>query len=314
MRFIKGDTLQSVIARFHSNDQPNREHQERRLALRKLLGRFIDVCNAIAYAHSRGVLHRDIKPSNVMVGKFGETLVVDWGLAKILYRADTSSPLEKSASFDPADAMEMTASGMVVGTPAYMSPEQAAGRQDLMEPASDVFSLGATLYTILTGRSPYSGKGVTDVLDCARRCDFPRPSEVSSSIHAALEAICLKAMARDPEDRYASPRALADDIERWLADAPVSAYREPLASSLARWTRRYRAAILGSAIVLLMLTMAIVVILIGFSPSQRPTTDTGRVTRPLSPEQIRQIADVIRQSDSGPRSGAGSPTTTPTPR
>ena len=111
-----------------------------------------------------------------------------------------------------------------------MSPEQAAGRLDLLGPASDVYSLGATLYTLLTGRPPFAGEDLGEVLRKVQRGEFPRPRESSPWLDPALEAICLKAMALKPEDRYASPRALADDLERWLADEPVSAYREPFAA------------------------------------------------------------------------------------
>ena len=139
MRFIRGDSLKDAVERFHKA-KATLPAGERALRLRQLLGRFVDVCQAIAYAHSRGVLHRDLKPGNVMLGKYGETLVVDWGLAKVLDRADaeaTEAPLQPSLSGDLA----MTQTGAALGTPAYMSPEQAAGRLDQLGPASDVYSL-----------------------------------------------------------------------------------------------------------------------------------------------------------------------------
>ena len=130
-----------------------------------------------------------------------------------------------------------TADGTTVGTPAYMSPEQAEGRRDL-GPAGDVYSLGATLYCLLTGRPPFEGDAAADVLARVRRGDFPRPSAVARGVPGGLEAICLKAMAIRPEDRYQSARALAEDVDRWLADEPVGAYREPTAARLRRWSRR----------------------------------------------------------------------------
>src|SRR5206468_3178820 len=120
------------------------------------------------------------------------------------------------------------------GTPPYMSPEQASGRIDLLGPASDVYSLGATLYTLLTGQKPFPEGDVGTILRRVQRGDFAPPRRVRRTVDAALEAVCLKAMALRPEDRYASPRALADDLERWLADEPVTAYREPLRRRLAR--------------------------------------------------------------------------------
>src|SRR5262249_54279770 len=126
---------------------------QRAVAFRELLSRFIAVCNAVAYAHSRGVLHRDLKPGNIILGKYGETLVVDWGLAKVLGQQDDSvtfvdeAPLQVRSGGGSAP----TKMGSLVGTPVYMSPEQAAGRLDLVGPASDIYSLGATLYCVLTG-------------------------------------------------------------------------------------------------------------------------------------------------------------------
>ena len=141
-----------------------RDPGERSLALRQLLRRFIDVCNAIDFAHGRGVLHRDIKPGNVVVGKHGETLVVDWGLAKLLGSARTV-PAEEERPIRPSPAGDArTLPGSVMGTPSYMSPEQARGEVDGMGPRSDVYSLGATLYCLLTGRPPFDGEDVDGVL------------------------------------------------------------------------------------------------------------------------------------------------------
>jgi serine/threonine protein kinase len=129
MRFIRGDSLQDAIERYHAAQGPNRDAGERALKLRGLLGRFVDVCNAIAYAHSRGVLHRDLKPANVMLGKYGETLVVDWGLAKTAGRAEGAEPSLEEVTLRPSSASGSapTQMGAALGTPPYMSPEQAGG-------------------------------------------------------------------------------------------------------------------------------------------------------------------------------------------
>src|SRR5205823_2740451 len=132
------------------------------LEFRRLLGRFVDVCNAIAYAHSRRVLHRDLKPGNVMLGKYGETLVVDWGLAKPLRGPERVSDGSEEPPLTPSSASGTaeTLAGAAIGTPEYMSPEQAAGRTDLIGPATDIYSLGATLYAVLTGGPPVTGENV----------------------------------------------------------------------------------------------------------------------------------------------------------
>ncbi len=244
MRFIRGDSLKDAIDRFHgdpaSKGDPGRSASGG-LELRRLLGRFTGVCNAIDYAHNRGVLHRDIKPSNIIVGDFGETLVVDWGLAKPLGRLEPDvSSHERPLAFSTSGGSTATLPGSAMGTPSYMSPEQAEGDLDRLGPGSDVYSLGATLYSILTGKPPFGGKNIVAVLTSVKKGEFPPPRKLDSSIDKALEAICLKAMALKVEDRYESPRALAGDIERWLADEPVAAYPERRIERLGRWIRQHR--------------------------------------------------------------------------
>jgi tetratricopeptide (TPR) repeat protein/tRNA A-37 threonylcarbamoyl transferase component Bud32 len=244
MRFIRGDSLKAAIARFHVADGPGRDPGERAMALRGLLRRFVDVCNAIAYAHSRGVIHRDLKPANIMLGKFGETLVVDWGLAKAIGRADGGAGVVTEPALRPpaASGSTPTIAGSALGTPAYMSPEQATGELDRLGPRSDIYGLGATLYGLLAGRAPLDDRDgdTEELLRRARAGEIDPPRQVKREVPAALEAVCLKAMARLPEDRYDSAQALAEDIEHWLADEPVSAWREPWPARARRWTRRHR--------------------------------------------------------------------------
>ena len=251
MRFIKGDSLKDAIRRFHQDPRFAVNPGVRLLELQKLLRRFLDVCNAVAYAHSRGVLHRDIKPGNIMVGPYGETLVVDWGLAKVVGRNDPSSP-EETLRPPSASGTSETMPGSTIGTPAFMSPEQADGRLDRVGPRSDVYSLGATLYCLLTGRAPIEDADNMAALDKARRGVIRAPRQLKPELPRALEAICQKAMALEPEDRFPTPRHLADDLERWLADEPVSAWREPISVRTRRWMRRHRTLMTTSAAVLIL--------------------------------------------------------------
>ena len=236
MRFIKGDSLKAAIAAFHADVALKSDPGGRSLALSKLLRRFLDVCNAIDYAHSRGVLHRDIKPGNVIVGRYGETLVIDWGLAKPTGRREPgSSGDERTLAPVASGGTAETQAGTLMGTPGYASPEQAAGDIARLGPRSDVFSLGATLYSLLTGGAPVSKSDASAAVPAApSQGDIRPPRSLEPGIDRGLEAVCLKALANRPEDRYPTARALAEDVERWLADEPVTARREPLAQRARR--------------------------------------------------------------------------------
>jgi serine/threonine-protein kinase len=264
MRFIEGESLKDAIARYHQAEQPRAASAERRLAFRQLLSCFVTVCNTLAFAHSRGIVHRDLKPSNIMLGKYGETLVVDWGLAKPFSRGEVErSTGEETLAPAPARAGDSdTQPGQALGTPAYMSPEQAAGQWDVLGPASDIYSVGATLYTLLTGRPPYQASSKEEILHKARAGDFRPPRQLQRDIPAALEAICLKAMAPRPEQRYGRALDLAADVEHWLADEPVAAYREPLRTRLGRWGRRHQALLASAAALVLTAVTALVISII----------------------------------------------------
>jgi serine/threonine-protein kinase len=255
MRFIRGDSLKQAIESFHADLMLKNAPGRRSLELRKLLRRFLDVCNAVEYAHSRGILHRDLKPANVIVGKHGETLVVDWGLDKPLAQVEPVAPGdEQPLLLSSASGSAETLPGSALGTPAYMSPEQAAGDLERLGPRSDVYSLGATLYCLLTGRPPIEREDIATVLRAVQRSEFPSPRIIEPTLDRPLEAICLAAMALRPEDRYPRVRELADDVERWLADEPVSAWREPFARRASRWARRNRSLMTaGSAAVVMAL-------------------------------------------------------------
>jgi serine/threonine protein kinase len=249
MRLIRGEELTTAIRRFHSSDSKDFAGRE----FRWLLHRFNDVCNAIAYAHSRGILHRDLKPANIMLGPFGETLVMDWGLAKPFGKRDVgvavppeAVPNDEASAEPQSSGPSVTRTGQTVGTPAYMSPEQAAGNLNALGPASDVYSLGATLYVMLTNQRPFLG-GAGDMLRAFRQGRFPAPREIDPSVPQALDSICRRAMAPKPAQRYESALALSEDIERWLADEPVWAWREPWWDRTRRWIRRHQPMVAGLA-------------------------------------------------------------------
>jgi tRNA A-37 threonylcarbamoyl transferase component Bud32 len=265
MRLIRGESLLDVIERFHGRGDA--EDRQRMPELRKLLKRFVDVCNPVDYAHSKGVIHRDIKPANIMVGKFGETLVVDWGLAKVI-GSDEDVALTTRMVRTPENEVDESGTriGTTIGTPAYMSPEQAAGHNDQLGPATDVYSLGATLYQLLTGCLPHPADDDVGIMMARlERTSARPPHELAKWIPKPLSSICLKALALRPEGRYTSARALSDDIERWLADEPVRAHAEGWAEKAFRWIRNHRTLATSLAVGYLVATVAIVVGVIGWN-------------------------------------------------
>jgi eukaryotic-like serine/threonine-protein kinase len=276
MRMIRGDSLKQAIAALHRNRGSGDEHAHR-LELRRLVNRFVTACNTIEYAHSRGVVHRDIKPDNILLGPYGETLVVDWGLAKLVQSSDVQIDVRAGGDRMFQSPIEATQAGTITGTPAYMSPEQALGWQDAIKPASDIYSLGATLYTLLTGRPPITGDDLGELLVRIQKQDFPRPREVYPSIPRPLEAICLKAMARSMNARHRTAAALAADIEAFLADEPVAAWKEPVSVRAARWVRRHRTLVStgGATAAVLLMALVIIVFLQG-SANRRLTAANNR--------------------------------------
>lgn len=209
MKYVEGSTLEKFVA----------SESSRSARLRV----FLRICEAISFAHSKRILHRDLKPANIMVGAFGEVLVMDWGIARHLSEPAESGQV--TSSRDAAVDAHITAPGTVMGTPAYMPPEQAEGRTDDVDQRSDIYSLGAVLRFLLLG-------SLLDVIT--------PPREIDSTIGRPLDAICRKAMAHLPQNRYASVDELARDVAAWLDGLPVSAYRESLLERLGRWVSRNR--------------------------------------------------------------------------
>ncbi len=256
------------------------------------------VCETLAYAHERGVVHRDLKPSNVMVGRYGETYVMDWGFARVLEPAEHAQPRPPAGvetglqthRGERDDSPLVTRDGDVVGTPAYMPPEQAAGRIEAVDRRSDVYAVGAMLYQLLTGVRPYhqargQARGparrkrlsAAEVIAAVRR-GAPTPVHVlAPSVPPELVAICDKAMAREPADRYADTMEMAEDLRAYLEVRVVRAWRSGALAELAKWVQRNRALAVASAAAAVALVAGLVATLILFTQAEEARAQVLRL-------------------------------------
>jgi serine/threonine-protein kinase len=207
MQFLRGKTLLELITTGQLDQREAARHLEK-------------ITRAVQFAHASGILHRDIKPSNILIDESGEARLTDFGLAK-----QTDS------------AESLTRTGVVLGTPTYMSPEQASGRMGEIGPASDIYSLGSVLYHALTGRPPFTAKSTMDVLLQVLEQDPPNPRLIDPKIDRDLEMIVVRCLQKPPELRYASAHALADDLAAYRNDEPISARSGQFAQIVARWFR-----------------------------------------------------------------------------
>jgi serine/threonine protein kinase len=315
MRFVRGKTLGEAIRAYHKKRAAGAADP---VGLVELLTAYVGVCHAVAYAHARGVIHRDLKGQNVVLGDYGEVIVLDWGLAKRVGTdqadeatgsagAATAAAAPEAASHvtcapdgftlpAPPDAVtgaagnsdgfeppaqpgaetvaasdpgsgsgpgshgsaprgsssgprivresgagpEGTIQGQLLGTPAYMAPEQAQCRHDLVDQRTDIYGLGAILYEILTGRPPFVAPKTKEIIRKVCEESPTPPRQIVPTIAPGLEAVCLKALSKEPAQRYGTASELAQEVRRWLADEPVRAFPEPWTSRAARWARRHR--------------------------------------------------------------------------
>ncbi len=258
MKLVKGRTLQAVLSALKEGDiTATKEYTQA-----ALLTIFRKVCDAMAFAHAKGILHRDLKPENIMVGEYGEVLVMDWGLAKILGERDAAGTV-KAAATDTGD-YGMTLEGEVMGTPQYMSPEQAEGMVAELDTRSDIYSLGGILYAILTLRPPVGGSTLAEVLGNVKSGVLSpmgtatrmakgiggRPEPMSIAVPPALQAVTLKAMARERDRRYASVELFAADIEAYLNGFATSAEEAGAWRRVRLWVGRNKFATAAAGVLL----------------------------------------------------------------
>jgi serine/threonine protein kinase len=253
MKFVEGLSLSELLLKLREG---NRD-MLRDYSLVKLLDIFIKVCEGIGFAHNRGVIHRDLKPANIMVGKFGEVQVMDWGVAKLV---------DRDAYFEPDGAVVLTDRlaagtmhtmvGSIIGTPSYMSPEQANGDLDAMGPQTDIFSLGVILYEMLALRSPWTGRTSDEVLEQVRNKDPVKPSERNPDrdIPAELERLCLRCLEKDGEKRINSVRELEANVRSYIEGRAMRAVKYSYTRLAAKWVSRYKREVIGGVLTILLVT------------------------------------------------------------
>ncbi len=286
---------------------------EKGWTMTRVLGVMLKVCETMAFAHAKGVVHRDLKPANVMVGRYGAVYVMDWGLASALghekeahdirLRRDDSVSLtqmetdRKAADRDSTDSPLMTMDGAVLGTPAYMAPEQAKGMIEKVGPLSDIYSVGAMLYQLLTGQTPYveTGTRVSPHTILALVISGPpKPiHELAPKIPAELVAICEKAMAREAADRYQDMNDFAEDLHAYLDQRVVRAYETGAWAELKKWVKRNKALAASVAAAAVLAVVAVGVFIV---QQQRVAEEQSRVAEEqqrVSQEQFL-AADVFR--------------------
>jgi eukaryotic-like serine/threonine-protein kinase len=306
MKFVKGDTLSAVFKRLSAGDPQSVE----KYSLPRLLGIFQQIANGLSFAHARGVIHRDLKPDNIMLGEFGEVLVMDWGLAKLKQTRPASPPANSPAASGEGendilfgiDSLEVegTVAGTIAGTPGYMSPEQARGEVDAIDERSDIYALGAMLYEMLSGSPPYNqANGRERVYSAAVEELIELPAlrlRKSATLRAAqvpreLSAIALKALSPKAVDRYRSAQEFGEDIQRFLEGRTVLACPDTHLQRAVKWTRRNRSMVGATVALLAILILAVVGVrtFMRHSMISRFNTEAQKIAAVAAAERDKQL-------------------------
>jgi len=294
MKKLIGEDFRKILLKLKVGES---EYQNK-YSLSRLLNIFTDVCNGIAYAHSKGVMHRDLKPDNIFIGNFGEVLIIDWGLVRkinlkdAVYKLNNATDEEVNIDIDASTNPNLTMDGHVSGTPYYMSPEQAKGENNSIDHRSDIYTLGIILYEILTLKLPFEGHDVKSLIKRVVDGKYlpPRKAGSKRKIPIELEAICLKAMSYYPENRYQRVEDLLKDIYNYFDHFPVSVIQHSIFNRFWKLCLRNKLLFVGLSAVLF-------TSLIGFSLHQVTTYVKYNVLYDSANQHIEKSISELRNAD-----------------
>lgn len=305
MRLVSGEDFSEEINRFHAQRKLQRLSYDS-VEFRALIDRLIAASQAADYAHSRGVIHRDIKPSNILVGRFGETLLIDWGLARLPqsdeseFECDRTAPGADPLKLRSESKAPLTKHGSVMGTLGFAAPEQVQGQLSAVGVRSDVYSLGAVLYQILTGTTTVRlrDRALPEIVGDVVAGRVERPEHLVKGLPRPLVGICMKALQTDPAVRYASARELVQELDRWKADQPVLARKEGIVERLGRLARKHRSAAVSGTLALAAIALIATIALIEVNRQRqhaRNSADAEKIQR-VEAERARTAAEMARSA------------------